>query len=55
MAENITYGDGDPVAMLTNVAPISSVCKSADPHHIIKLNPADFSAQHGIRSGWLNP
>jgi len=45
MAKNFAYGDGDHVAMPANVAPISTVYKSGDPHYITKFDGPDFGTQ----------
>ncbi len=42
---NTNYGDGDHITPPKNVAPISTVYKSGDPHFIVKFNPADFGTQ----------
>ena len=44
-AGNASYGDGDHVTLPQNVAPISTVYKSGDPHYITQFNPSDFGTQ----------
>ena len=42
---NSNYGDGDHITPPKNVAPLSSVYKSGDPHYIAKFNAPDFGTQ----------
>ncbi len=48
---NTAYGDGDHVVPPQNVAPISTVYKSGDPHFITKFNPTDFGTQRWDPAG----